>query len=410
MKTEGVLDRHALGEKERRVRPGTASRRAAQEIILLCTTAIISPEVRARLSQILTKPIDWQYFLELVVFQGMVPLVAHNLVANGLSSEVPQSYRDQLKHGYHSTVYRNVVLSSHLVDVLSTFSRHGIKTITLKGTVLAEVLYGNPCLRTVTDIDILVHPGDIPLARTLLATLYYKETAPEQAWRYPFHGAPYRKDGNFPVFLELHWALDDNKFVVFPEDEIWRRAQPLQLQGVSTLVLSPEDNLLFMANHLSKNDFHLLKFLGDIAELLKKYEASLNWDYITKSAQSIQMEPALYYALRRAKELLRAPVPTSSLETLRLGAWRWWLLDFLVGQETFVSPIRWNKLRSETSALVRSLMMKHPREMLAVLSNHRGSWKRGARLRTAFWIVLVFIAGLGRYCTRFVAKRGLTVW
>jgi hypothetical protein len=407
MKEQLVSPSYAPSQKGYRERAGRAGQRLAEEILLLCTTANISPRARTRLSQIITKSVDWEYFLNLAVFHGITPLVNHQLVTNGFSPQVPQPYRDQLQHGYNSMVYRNLTLSRELANVLSTFSPQGIETICLKGTVLAEALYGNPALRMVADMDILVHPGDISKAGSLLAKLGYEQTMPDRPRNHPFHEEPYCKKASFPILLELHWDLDNRELVAFPEQEIWHRARQLQLEGVSTRVLSPEDNLLFMANHLPKHDFHLLKFLADVAELLRKHEQSLDWDYITGSARSWGIEPAVYYALRRAKELIGAPVPASSLEEMKPRTWRWWLLDFLVSQEVFVSPIRESRLRSETIALAHSLMMTRPRQMLAVLSSQRGGDKKGTWLRASFWIAWVFISGLGRYCARVVAKRRL---
>ena len=297
-----------------------------------------------------------------------------------------------------------MILSAELTNILSAFSQNGIAAMPLKGTVLAEVLYGNPALRPMVDMDILVHPEEISLAQSLLAKLGYKQVDPWPYWDHPFHEAPYYKKGSFTLFLELHWALDDRKLVAVPEQDIWRRAQPIELQGFSTMTLSPEDNLLFLANHLAKQDIDLLKSLGDIAELIKKYNEALDWDYITESAHSWQIEAAVYYSLRRARDLLGAPVPPAPLKALKPRAWRWWLLDLMVSQETFVSPIRGNKLRSETLALTRSLTMRYPRQMLAVLSKHRGPRKKAAWLRTAIWVMVAFSANLVRYWARVITR------
>jgi hypothetical protein len=375
----------------------------AREILLLCVTANISPSQKERLSQILAGAVDWKYLLDLAEFHGVAPLIAHNLVANGLSSQVPQPYLERLSQIYNGTLYRNVILSNEVTKVLSVFSQHGIAAIILKGIILAEQLYGNPGLRTVADMDILVQPEEVSLAGSLLLEMGYQQPVPKQAWNHPFHEAPYYKQGQFPFFIELHWDLDNSKLVAIPKEEIWRRAQFLQLQGGSTMVLSAEDNLLFLANHLFKHHTHLLKFLGDIAELLKKYDGVLDWDYIIESARSWQIEAAVHYSLKRAKDLLEAPVPVSPVRALKPSIWRRWVLDFLVSQETFVSPIRSDKLRIETSALVHSLMRKHTRQMLAVLARHRGSEKRAKWLRTAIWIMLVFGAALGRNTARFLS-------
>jgi hypothetical protein len=170
------------------------------------------------------------------------------------------------------------------------------------------------------------------------------------------------------------------------------------------MVLSSEDNLLFLANHLSKQDTQLLRFLGDIAELLRKYNGHLDWDYIIESAHSWQVEATVYYSLKRARDILGAPVPAYSLDTLKPSTWRRWVLDFLLSPEAFVSINR-NRLVSETSVLARSLMMKHTHQILTVLSRYRGSGKKGAWLRTAIWIMLVFIVGLGRNGIKIASRR-----
>ena len=393
-----------LGQPVERGKLSPSGRRAAREILLLCTTANMSAKGKERLSWVLTEAVDWGYLLGLAKFHGVTPLIARNLDTNGFSTQIPQTYSDQLKHVYNNTLYRNLILSAEMVNILSTFNHHGIAAIPLKGTVLAEVLYGNPAIRIVADMDILVHPRNIPRASSLLIELGYKQSVPQSTWDHPFHMAPFSKQARLPQVVDLHWDLDDRKLVAIPEQEIWHRAQPLQLQGISTKVLSPEDNLLFLANHLVKQEMHFLKSLGDIAELLKKYDAVLDWDYIIESAHSWQIEAAVYYTLRRAKDLLGAPVPASPLEALRPALWRKWVLDFLMSREAFVSPIRSEKLRNETLAVAHSLMMKHVHQMLAVLSRHRGPEKKAAWLRTALWIMLVFIAGVGRNGARIFSQ------
>jgi hypothetical protein len=378
-------------------------------MLLLCTTVQVPPGARERVCRLLTGPIDWEYLLDLAAFHGVVPLLANSLLADDFSGRVPQPFRDWLKRVSSQTLYTNVILSAEAHKVLSAFSQRGIEAIPLKGTVLAEALYGHLGLRPTSDIDILVRPQDLPVARGCLAQMGYEATEPEEAsGDHSFHGVPYIKRGVFPLPLELHWALGDEKVVAFSNQEIWRRAQPLVLDGVSTLTLSPEDNLLYLAYHLSKHDAGHLKFLCDIAELLKRHEASLDWDYLACSARSWQMEPALYCWLRRARDLLGAPVPTSWLRTMKPGALRWWLLDLLLSEEALISPAKGRRLRGETMALVHSLMVGHPRRMLAALSRHCSpAFGRGRSLagpRTAGWIALVLAAGLGRYCRRLVVR------
>jgi hypothetical protein len=245
-------------------------------------------------------------------------------------------------------------------------------------------------------MDILVHSKDISQTRELLGELDYQQVTMPETWEHYFHEVPYCKQAAIPIFLELHWDLEDKRLVTIPETDIWSRCQPLELQGISTMVLSPEDNLLFLSIHLCKHSDELLKFLGDIAELLKKYCDTLDWDYIVASARSWQADTIVYYALRRAQELLGAPVSVSCLEALKPGLWHRCLLGFIVSRADFIIPARTSWSRDWTATLARGLMMKRPRQTLMVLSRQQGSWKRGAWLRTAAWIIMVFSAAVWR--------------
>lgn len=377
-------------------RSRTKQRQAAEEILLLCATAAVSAEAKVRLSRILNQAVDWKHLLRLAEFHRIFPLIAHNLISEGFSKKIPQSCLDQLRNGYNTVIYTNIILSRDLANVLAAFNSHGIESIPLKGTILAEILYGNPGLRTIVDIDVLVRSNDIPMARTIVTEMGYKQIEQEDRRQHRFHGAPYLKNGQFPVFLELHWALDDDRLVSIPEKEIWSRARTLEISGLSTLTLSPEDNLLFIANGLSKNEPHFLKILADIAELLKKYQENLDWDYILESAKTWQIDTAVYLALRRVEYLLMAPVPDRVIEEIKPRLWRLWLFDILISGKPFVSPIQWTKLRLETNAVLRSLTVKGFRRMYLVFAMYRGIGKRGVWIRTAFWIVIVLTSGLLR--------------
>jgi hypothetical protein len=373
-----------------------SGQQAAREMLLLCATADISTSSKERISQILVGSLDWTYFLNLAKFHGTTLLITHALVTNGLSSHVPQPYLEQLNQIYNSNLYRNVILSNELKKLLAAFSQHGIKAIVLKGTILAYQLYGNPGLRTVTDMDILIPLEKVTQASSLIMEMGYRQSFSSQAWDHPFHELPYCKMAQFPFMIELHWDLDDQRIVTAPSQEIWRRAKLLDTPEGTVMVLSPEDILLFLSNHLSKHSSQLLRSLIDIAELLKKYNGTLDWDYILKSAHKWGVKTAVYCALKRSKELLLAPVPASVIRALRPKACRRWLLDFLVSQEFFVGTTRLTKLQDETYTIVRSLMMQHGYQTALVLARNRGKGRRIAWLKIIMWFILVFGAALAR--------------
>jgi hypothetical protein len=382
-------------------------RQAARDILLRCITAAISPEAKERLSSIIAGNVDWQYLLELTELHSITALIAHNLISHDFHGQIPKLYLDKLNQSYNANLYKNIIYSAELANILSVFNKHGLLVIPLKGTVLAELLFENPALRTIVDIDILVKPEALSQARSLLIEMGYQQLiAPPKQTPHPFHGAPYYKEVSFPIFLELHWNLADEKLLSVSMEDVWCRARPLKLSWGSPLVLSPEDTFLYMATKLSQ-EVSGLKMLIDIAEVLKKYENTLDWNYIIESAHHWQIKPAIYFALKRAEDMFGAPVPRDSFPRVKPGIWRWWVLDFLANRDIITMPIRGEKLREETMALTHTLMMQHLHQALIVLSKYRGSERRVPWLRTCLWMIVVLIAALGRNIARATLRRFL---
>lgn len=392
------LYQETLQQKQCR-RNRLTARRATLDLLKLCTSATISAETKGRVTGLVHGTIDWEYFLSLASFHGISPLVYNSLTSSGIANLVPPNYLNVLKWELYQTLCRNTVLAAETKNVISTFGRHGIEAIPLKGVMLAESLYGNLAVRPTSDIDLLVRSRDIVSARTYLKEANYQmltQTKNRPDSGHAFHGAPYFKNGDSWLLLELHWDLTDSKTVHFPETEMWSRARQSRVNGNHFFTLSHEDNLMFLAYHLTKHDTHLLKYLCDVSELVKKYSNELDWDYVSTSARAWGADIALYYSLKKAKEILGAPVPQSYLEAIKPNAMRRWLLERLMPSEAFVAARKRERLRKETISIVHSLMMRRPRQMAAALVRPRRGM-RGAIPRTCAWTSFVLATSFGSY-------------
>jgi hypothetical protein len=382
--------------RQKKARGFSSGRRAAREIFLLCATADMSPARVSLASHILSSTLDWDYLHELSEFHNVSQLIANNLINSELSGLVPASYLERLVRVYKNSLYRNIVLASEQEKILSEFDRHGINTILLKGTALSEQLYGDPGMRTVGDIDILVEPHKLAAAGSLLLEMGYQQSESKQTWDHPFHDIPYYKQLQFPSIIELHWNLQDPRLVSVPLEQIWRRAYSIPVKNGKTSVLSPEDTLLLLASNLPKISGHRLRALCDIFELLKKYRDVLDWEYVIESSHSWGVEIALYYTLKRIKEILAAPISDAIIKRVKPGFWRCRLLDFFCSKEYFISSIYSDRLRTESSIIFRSLTMKSVSRMLQVLYAYNSGSKRTTWLRTGLWVILVFGIALWR--------------
>jgi len=400
------LYQETLTEKANRRKSSSGSRRRARELLLFSTTTKLNPTAKERISRLLSSALDWRHLVDLANFHGVAPLLANNLSNGDFSSRIPSLYLKLLKDAYNQTLFRNLVYSTELEELLSIFNQHNLKAIELKGFDLAENLYGNPGLRPMCDIDILVKPEDLESAGACLVKAGYIGQTQDDI--HPFHTTYYKKTGSLFTAVELHWALEDKRLVDFPYREIWERSKTRLVQGTPVLTLSLEDSLMFLSHHLIKNDDQWLKSLCDIAELLKKHEGSLDWDYVCHSAMySWHIGSAVYYSLRRARELFGAPVPDLVLKKVRPGVLRWWLLDLLMSREALVLPYRSETLRNNTQALAQSMMMSRPRQMLLTFTRRRSTSRRGAWFWDTTSAVLAITAAMGGYLGHLISGQTL---
>lgn len=102
-------------------------------------------------------------------------------------------------------------------------------------------------------------------------------------------------------------------------DSLWDHAIPIHVAGCDALALSPEDLLLHLCLHTS---YHHQFAFGlrpscDIAETIAYFGTSLNWNAVVERANRRGWQRGVYLALRLAKELAGAEVPSHILEMLR---------------------------------------------------------------------------------------------
>jgi Uncharacterised nucleotidyltransferase len=106
-------------------------------------------------------------------------------------------------------------------------------------------------------------------------------------------------------------------------EDVWMRPQPAQIESVAALVLSHEDLLLHLALRLASGLSDADGFVGhvrhlcDIAETCRSYGSALDWSRLVKQAHAYSAGKIVYKALRLARDLVGAGVPSSSLADLR---------------------------------------------------------------------------------------------
>jgi len=312
-----------------------------EEQLLLAVARLELSELDTRkLQKLLEDSPDWSAVMEMADLHCVTPLIYHHLKkAGNYYPAIPLQARKELKHAYYQNLLRNEILFHELKKILSELNEQGIKVIVLKGALFAEMLYKNPALRTMSDIDILVKPVDFEKVAAYLVNADYERSSDVEhiVRERRYHHAQFLKMG---IMIEVHKGLAQPRRFKMDMDKIWKRSIPVSIDGVDALRLSNEDIILHLCLHMIYHKFIIyLIWWTDLYEFIKKFEADINWDYVVEKAIEQQISTAVYFSLYFVKRIMKAEIPAFVLNTLKASSLRkrtlFWFLN-----ENSLSPYR----------------------------------------------------------------------
>jgi hypothetical protein len=235
---------------------------------------ILSSAIRGKYNmEIETKNINWENILGEAkahdVHAILYPLVK-NLGADLKDKELFYEWRKiAILEGMSQIQHIN-----EISKVLSEFNAIGIQAIVLKGLAIRE-LYPNSEFRSMSDADILIHKKDIDKANHLLMKMGYTK-----ADKNSIH-IQYEHKEHLPI--ELHWILVNDDFLKTAkdfEDSIWGNFISININNISALTLSSENQLLHlclhMAVHIISSGFGLRQ-LCDLILVIESIKDKIDW-------------------------------------------------------------------------------------------------------------------------------------
>lgn len=299
--------------------PGTGATPDAEWSILLaaCSQAPFEEKRSLLLSQ-LQQTLRWPRLFALADEHGVQPLLYQSL--SRLEGAVPADEFRSLQHSCQTNLHKALLLSRELIRIVEHLSALGIEVMPYKGPALAEVLYADIALRKAGDIDLLVHPQDLPRIRDAVRELGYTphdHFSAREERAYLKSGYEYAFDGLAgPNLLELQWAIQPRFYAVdFDMDGLFQRAATITVAGRPMKTPSPADLLLTLSLHAAKHVWRRLAWLCDIAQLISL--PNLDWDWIGSQAEDLGILRILHVTLLAAKQLLRASIPAAAQKISR---------------------------------------------------------------------------------------------
>jgi hypothetical protein len=287
------------------------SLRPESELLVWCARTVVTDALKARIRQRVQESIDWGGVLELAGYHGVGPLLYRNL-STICSDLVPAESLTQLRQRTQAGALLNRVLAQELVDLCEAFDAHGVPITPIKGATLAVSAYGDLTLRDFGDLDLLVPKGSIAEAQAVLLAQGYERKNPSSE-----SGEADHEEGPYHVFIkkrtlfrvDLQWVMAQQHFVFqLDRPEFWKRRTPVPLANKTVQGLAPENLLIVLCVHGSKHAWESLKWVCDVAELLRAHN-HMDWDRIFSRASTWRCRRMVLMGLSLAHRLLDAPLP-----------------------------------------------------------------------------------------------------
>jgi hypothetical protein len=298
-------------------------------LLALCARAECHAAHYEHLAQAATRISNWESVPPRAEAQGVGPL----LYAHLKSAEIhpPKSVTRQLQGLYLRHRRANQIRADVLREILAEFETAGIQALILKGAALSYLIYPEPGLRPMSDIDLLVKKANVKQAQQALAGLGFDAPLPSQATLSHRHltTATLQREGLL-VQVEIHHQLSStyydnaisylrNRFL--PSTARQSDATPAKVDGLTTLprslpalgctasTLGFEDMLGHLCQHLLSHinvwDYGRLIWVADVVSLAERFASEINWDHVRRQYPDVLNTLAvLHFATPLSQELL----------------------------------------------------------------------------------------------------------
>jgi hypothetical protein len=309
--------------------------------------------------------LDWDATATRAEHERLAPIL-YAVLRRG--SAAPASVLDRLRLAWTAAARQHLLAGNQLRDILGALRRVGVAAIVLKGPAVASEYYADPALRPFTDLDLLVRRSDRERAIDVVMGLGYVHGSPGRSLAYELHHAPAAyfvapgDTSRLPV--DLHWEFvahpGGSRATELAAEEIWSRAAPTLSWGDAARAPAAEDLLIYLAAHLAIH--HALAgtlWQLDLALVLKRHAATLDWDAVGARAGRWCAAGAVYFALRAVEDQLGVAAPGPTMHRLRPGALQVALVDRLLR----AGP----ELLSKLEHVVGLLMLDRPSDVTRML-------------------------------------------
>ncbi len=233
---------------------------------------------------------------------NLLPLIYDRLASIGPDAgKNCIDFLNRLKPLYLGNVARVIRQKTVRDDLLNLLAKEELSACPLKGSAIAQEIFGNIGARASADIDILVKEQDIHRVDNLLSVSGFRtcESLPLGFLLTRTHHALYQHT-NSGEYVEIHWNFGVPSFFNLSSSDIWKEITPDQ-NGL--LKLSNEMLLIQTIIHHFMHAFRDLKILVDVLWILGSYNEVIDWPRLAVRLKHLGLVRATTIALDQLRDL-----------------------------------------------------------------------------------------------------------
>ena len=283
------------------------------------------PDDRPRLARLCEGVDDWDALFQLARIHGLAGALYAEIEASGYSLPGDVARREARALAYEALLHDTLVRG--LAGALRELAADGIQVVALKGPILGERLYDHPEHRHSSDLDLLVRPEDVERAAAAIARVGYVLEGGALGRYYRAHHHNVNLVHPTLGVVELHFEAYRGFGVALLAGPLLDRATRYRTARWSASILSPEDELIYLAMHGAGHRFERLGWLYDL-KLFVRAHPGLDWSVARARADALGVGSALSLTCTMLSSVLGVP-PAWGDSVAPLGAVRARAMDRL---------------------------------------------------------------------------------
>jgi hypothetical protein len=311
-------------------------------LLARCARAECPPAHYRQIAQAAAQLREWEGVAAQAEAHGLAPLLYVHLKGAGV--QLPLAVKRELQGLYLRHRHANQVRTRVLHDVLAAYQAAGVPALVLKGAALFYLVYPEPGLRPMSDMDILVPESEVWRAQRTLAELGFDAPLPSGTVFPHRHLSTARlRTQGLSIEVEIHHQLFSDYFdnalayahsMLLPVLGPIAARQPLGRKGV-----------------LSGRVLETGGAGGDsaLADIDGLTIPPLPFELSGQTAYTLGYEDMLWHLCRHLTSHVNA------WESGRLI----WVADIVSFAERFIAEIDWERIRHQHPAVLDTLSLLH---------------------------------------------------